>query len=98
VWDALDAIAAELGGITLVTGGASGADALAERWANNRGHHNRIYPAEWRVHGVAAGPIRNERMLQETSPVLVVAFPGGRGTADMVARARAAGVEVREVP
>jgi hypothetical protein len=30
--------------------------------------------------------------------VLVVAFPGGRGTADMVARARAAGVEVREVP
>ena len=33
-------------------------------------------------------------MLDERRPDLVVAFPGGRGTADMVGRARSAGIEV----
>jgi hypothetical protein len=33
----------------------------------------------------------------EYGPDLVVAFPGGRGTADMVRRAKAAGCEVLEV-
>lgn len=36
-------------------------------------------------------------MLSEGKPSLVVAFPGGEGTADMVRKARAAGVEVVEV-
>jgi hypothetical protein len=35
-------------------------------------------------------------MLDEGKPQLVVAFPGGRGTADMIGRARAAGVPVVE--
>lgn len=47
------------------------------------------------TNGKAAGPIRNQRMLDEGKPDLVVAFPGGRGTADMVRRAKAAGVPVR---
>ena len=38
--------------------------------------------------------MRNARMLAEGKPDLVVAFPGGRGTADMVAQARKAGVRV----
>ena len=61
----------------------------------------RIFPADWIRHGRAAGPIRNEQMLREGCPDLVVAFhddPGlGRGTADMVRRALAAGVPVRFV-
>ena len=52
------------------------------------------FAADWGTHGKAAGPIRNQRMLDEGRPDLVVAFPGGRGTADMVRRARAAGVKV----
>jgi ABC-type branched-subunit amino acid transport system substrate-binding protein len=36
-------------------------------------------------------------MIREGKPDAVVAFPGGRGTADMVRQARAAGIEVREV-
>jgi hypothetical protein len=51
--------------------------------------------AEWKKYGPAAGPIRNQRML-DWGPDLVVAFSGGKGTADMVRRARAAGVEVIE--
>jgi hypothetical protein len=43
-----------------------------------------------------AGPIRKQQMLDEGKPDLVVAFPGGRGTAHMVRIARAAGIEVIE--
>jgi UDP-N-acetylmuramoylalanine-D-glutamate ligase len=81
----------------LILGGAKGADALAEEWADVFGVRKRIYPADWEAHGKAAGPIRNQRMLDEGKPDLVVAFPGGRGTADMVRRAKAAGVRVIEV-
>jgi hypothetical protein len=55
------------------------------------------HPADWFSHGKAAGPIRNQEMLAMEAPALVVAFPGGRGTADMVRRARKAGVDVLEV-
>jgi hypothetical protein len=48
--------------------------------------------------GKAAGSIRNQRMLDAEKHIdVVVAFPGGRGTADMVRRARAAGIHVLEI-
>jgi len=53
--------------------------------------------ANWAGLGRKAGPIRNQEMLDQGRPNMVVAFPGGRGTADMVRRARGAGVEVIEV-
>ena len=52
------------------------------------------YPANWKKHGRAAGPIRNKQMLEEAKPDLVIAFPGGAGTANMVKQAREAGVKV----
>lgn len=81
--------------ITMVIHGcARGADSLASDWGRSRGIRGVIgYQADWQKHGKAAGAIRNARMLAEGKPGLVVAFPGGRGTADMVRRARAAGVE-----
>lgn len=54
----------------------------------------RRYPAQWSLHGRSAGPRRNQRMLDEGRPDLVLAFPGARGTADLVRRAQAAGVLV----
>ena len=82
----------------IIEGGAEGADKLAFRWAaqGNRAG-SETYEAKWHVEGRAAGPIRNARMLEEGQPDLVVAFPGGRGTADMVRKARGAGVRVIEV-
>ena len=52
------------------------------------------YPAQWDVYGRRAGPIRNQEMIDEGKPDGVVAFPGGKGTADMVRRAEAAGLKV----
>lgn len=101
--------------ITLVHGGASGADALAERDATARGWAIDPVPADWegpcgpecrpghrrtRADGTefcpAAGPRRNQVMVDKGAD-LVIAFPGGSGTADCVRRARAAGIPVREV-
>ena len=56
-----------------------------------------IYPADWDKHGKAAGPIRNKQMIDEGKPDLVIAFPGGRGTAGAVRLAKFAGVTVRVV-
>lgn len=81
----------------LIAGGAPGADYQAALWAECNKVKREIYQADWGMHGRAAGPIRNQRMIDEGKPDYVVAFPGGRGTADMVRRAKAAGIPVREV-
>lgn len=82
---------------TIIEGGASGADTLAREWADANGFRSRVYRARWQEHGKAAGPIRNQMMLDVERPILVIAFPGSRGTADMMRRAKAAGVPVIEV-
>lgn len=81
----------------IIQGGAFGADACASEWAYKRNVLERQFPADWKTHGRAAGPIRNQQMLDDGKPDLVVAFPGGTGTADMVRRAKAAGLKVIEV-
>ena len=82
----------------IIEGGAKGADYLASRWSakHDLNEHAR-FSADWALHGRAAGPKRNQKMLDEGKPDLVMAFPGGRGTADMVSRAKVAGIEVREI-
>lgn len=73
---------------------------MASEWAAKRHGEviERPFPADWVTLGKAAGPIRNQQMLDEAKPDWVVAFPGGNGTADMVRRARKAGVKIVEVP
>ncbi len=80
----------------VIQGGGTGADALGARWATLRGIEVQEFRAEWATDGPSAGPRRNQRMLDVARPDLVVAFPGGRGTADMVRRARRARVIVLE--
>lgn len=89
----LDCIHQEKGIELVIHGDATGADALAKAWAEQNGIPQIAYPADWKTHGRAAGPIRNRQMLTH-QPDLVYAFPGGRGTADMVRAAKAAGVRV----
>jgi hypothetical protein len=81
----------------VVQGGASGADTMARKWAIHMAVSCVEMAADWEKHGKAAGPIRNQDMLDRHKPQFVVAFPGGKGTADMVARARKAGIDVAEI-
>lgn len=91
----------------------TGADFWADEWGVINWVKIEPYPADWdnidvpgavirlhkdgRPYNAAAGRQRNQKMLDEGRPDLVIAFPGGRGTADMVGRARRAGMEVREI-
>lgn len=86
----------------LINGCAQGADNLALQWANFNNITNLIhkikidfYPADWTQYGKSAGMQRNIQMLQVGRPDLVVAFPGGRGTAHMIQSAESYGVEVK---
>ena len=83
--------------VTIIEGGARGADTEARIWAGMFNKPCLHFPAGWKEHGKAAGPIRNQQMLDEGKPDLVIAFPGGRGTADMISRAKKAGVKVIEI-
>ncbi len=94
VWLALS-LAHENGGIDeIIEGGARGADTLARCWARRCGITVRTFPAEWDRYGKAAGYRRNAQMLAEGRPHYVVAFPGGRGTENMIGIAAAAGIPV----
>lgn len=83
--------------IFIIHGGAKGADSLGGEWARTRNISVRVFKADWNKYGRAAGIIRNEGMLKEGKPDLVVAFPGGKGTAHMIMIAEEAGVEVKEI-
>lgn len=76
----------------ICVGSDRGADGLAIQWAQDKRASYRVMFADWTRYGRAAGPIRNERMLTEHKPDIVIAFPGGAGTRNMVALARRAGV------
>lgn len=79
--------------VTIIHGAAKGADTLAGGVAATQGLLVEAYPANWSAYGMAAGAMRNQQML-DTGVDLVIAFPGGKGTADMTTRARDADVPV----
>ncbi len=85
--------------ITIIEGGAKGADFCGRLYAKYCGWELEEYPADWKTHGKRAGPIRNARMLAEATPDLVVAFlaKDSRGTADMLRQAEQAKVLTRVV-
>ncbi len=80
----------------LIHGAARGADLIAEDWAKTNQVNYVGIPAKWKRYKNSAGPIRNKEMLN-FKPDLVIAFPGGKGTADMVSKADNAGISVVEV-
>jgi predicted Rossmann-fold nucleotide-binding protein len=96
VFKALDAVHAKRPIKVLIHGGAPGADHAAMSWAKTRGVHHAKVEALWEVHEKAAGPLRN-RAMAGLRPDGVVAFPGGKGTEDMIDVAEAAGIKVMRV-
>jgi hypothetical protein len=97
----LDKLYEELAIRVLLHGAAEGADSLANKWGSGRVCVIPI-PAWWKNYDMAAGPIRNAVMLKllKLLPAkrrLVIAFPGGTGTMNMVAQTekeRKAGVDI----
>lgn len=77
----------------IVSGHATGADALGERYAQERGLQVELHPADWDAYGRAAGPKRNEQMA-EVADALIAFWDGqSRGTANMINVARKKGLK-----
>ena len=101
-WTDFDAIANRLTAlpgeheeITVIHGGAPGADTMARRAARLLRFEVRAFPADWRTWGKRAGFIRNVAMLDE-QPDLVIAFQlnDSRGTQHTIDEARRRGIPV----
>ena len=98
---ALDAELRMHGAMTVVHGDCpTGADAIAAAWAREAGSRgSRVtaepHPADWGRHGKAAGPIRNQQMVDLGADVCL-AFPLGRspGTRHCMRAAKKAGIPV----
>lgn len=114
VWTTLDGLHATHVFTDIIQGGATGADALAAKWARTKPEITRWEcRATWtdlshpdaiirtRADGTqfdAKAGHRRNKRMLEWKPDIVVAFPGQDGTADMMKLARAAGVPVIEAP
>ena len=82
--------------ITIVHGACpTGADAFAAELADWNGIREERHPADWKARGKAAGPIRNQAMVDAGADICL-AFPldSSRGTRDCMRRAEAAGIPV----
>lgn len=84
----------------IIHGGCRGADTIAGECAKTLGFSTWVFEAKWEQLGKAAGPIRNQAML-DAGPDLVIAFHDhpekSTGTADMVKRARKVGTPVEVI-
>jgi len=72
------------GDVTIFSGGADGTDLLGEQYAADRGYPIKKFPADWGLHGKAAGPIRNRQMAERAD--MLIAFWDGEspGTRNML--------------
>ena len=82
-------------GVVWIHGAAKGADRIAGEVLTMWGEEVQAFPALWNKHGKAAGPIRNQQMLDE-KPDRIIAFhddlENSKGTRDMVERAKRSGM------
>ena len=96
----IELLSCETTHVEVIVGDALGADSYAELAARSLRLDVMIVKAQWHKYGREAGPIRNQQML-DFKPNLVIAFHrdllASKGTADMVRRARKAGVTVEVI-
>ena len=78
----------------LVSGGARGADRLAENWARRHGTKCRIFKADWNRYGRSAGYRRNYTLIAQAEKVIAFWDGQSRGTAHSLELARKKGIAV----
>jgi hypothetical protein len=93
----LDLYHAKLSFSFVIEGGARGADSLARTWSIKNKIAYKEFKADWEFFGRAAGSIRNRLMLEEGKPDFVIAFPGAKGTENMISQAKLKKVPVLKI-
>lgn len=74
--------------VTIISGGASGADTLARLYAEKYKIPFVVHPAQWTLHGRSAGPIRNTAIVNDCTSVLAFRAKTSIGTDDTIRKAR----------
>lgn len=72
-----------------------GADLIGESWASSRGHTLEVYRADWIKHGKAAGPIRNQEMVDVANAAVFFWDGISPGTIDCIDRSKKRGLKTR---
>lgn len=80
--------------IVIISGHASGADTLGERYAQEKGFKIETYPADWDKYGKAAGPKRNEQMANIANALIAFWDRKSKGTKSMINLAKKKGLQV----
>lgn len=83
--------------IEIISGGATGADALGERFAKEHNLSLKIVPADWKTYGRSAGPRRNEQMARIAGTLIAFWDGKSRGTKNMIDTAKKLGLRVKVV-
>lgn len=78
----------------IISGGARGADALGERYANEHNLQLTVIRADWDRFGRSAGPRRNLEMLKVADGIIAFWDGASRGTKHMIDETRKAGKSV----
>ena len=81
--------------VEIVSGTAPGADTLGERWAHKRGYRVKQFPADWKEHGRAAGPLRNEQMGAYATHLIAFWDGHSSGTRHMIETAKIFNLKVK---
>lgn len=78
----------------VVSGGCHGVDQAGEEWARAHGVPVRVFPANWSLHGRAAGPMRNRTMAGYAEALLAIWDGTSRGTKNMIDEAKTSGLRI----
>ena len=81
--------------IVIVSGCASGADAIGEQYAKENGFKVEKYPADWERYGRSAGPRRNKQMAEVCDCVICFWDGKSKGTKSMISYAKEYGKPIR---
>lgn len=75
----------------IISGGANGADTMAERWAKENQINIMIFHPEWDKYGKKAGILRNSDIVDASTHILAFPSKNGRGTQDSIRKGQKAG-------
>lgn len=70
--------------IEILSGGARGADSLAEQYARERDIDFKLFPANWTLYGKSAGYRRNEQMAKYATHAILFWDGTSKGTKHMM--------------
>lgn len=71
----------------IISGGATGVDTMAQRYAQEYNIKMEIYLAEWNKYGKKAGPLRNSQIIKYSTDILAFVSKKSIGTIDTINKA-----------